>query len=179
MATIALLAEHGVTRISLGAQSFDARKLRLLERDHQPGDIAHAVELAQCGGLDVSLDLIFGVPGRNAGRLASRFGSGAATGARSYFDVWADFRTGHGVLEPAGAGRVGRGIDEELEREMYESAIDRLSGAGFEHYEVRTSPGPAIAAGTTKCIGPAANILRPGPARRGMSAACARRITAA
>src|SRR5262245_57443898 len=61
--TIAILGEHGVTRISLGAQSFQPEKLRLLERDHGPDDIMRAVELARGRGLNVSLDLIFGAPG--------------------------------------------------------------------------------------------------------------------
>src|SRR5262249_14433096 len=61
--SIRIFAEHGVTRISLGAQSFRAEKLQLLERDHSARDIQHAVDLIRSRGLDVSLDLIFGVPG--------------------------------------------------------------------------------------------------------------------
>src|SRR5262249_49495997 len=61
--TVAILADHGVTRISLGGQSFQQGKLKVLERDHLVDDIARAVELARGRGLDVSLDLIFGVPG--------------------------------------------------------------------------------------------------------------------
>ncbi len=54
----------GVTRISLGAQSFSERGLRALGRTHQPEDVAPAVAAARDGGLDVSLDLIFGWPGQ-------------------------------------------------------------------------------------------------------------------
>ena len=54
--------DYGVTRVSLGAQSFDAAKLRLLERDHQAADIERSVKLLRAAGLAVSLDLIFGVP---------------------------------------------------------------------------------------------------------------------
>src|SRR5690606_19570753 len=50
-----LLAERGVTRLSLGAQSFDVRALQLLERDHRPQTIANAVGLARAARLDVSL----------------------------------------------------------------------------------------------------------------------------
>jgi len=60
--TVRILADYGVTRVSLGAQSFDAAKLRLLERDHQAADIERSVKLLRGAGLDVSLDLIFGVP---------------------------------------------------------------------------------------------------------------------
>jgi len=56
----------GLTRLSLGAQSFDARGLRALGRTHQPEDSAAAVAVARDAGLDTSLDLIFGWPGQEA-----------------------------------------------------------------------------------------------------------------
>jgi len=56
--------ELGVTRISLGAQSFDARGLRALGRTHQPQDSTTAFMAARDAGLDVNLDLIFGWPGQ-------------------------------------------------------------------------------------------------------------------
>ncbi|HEX5442331.1 MAG TPA: radical SAM protein, partial [Pirellulales bacterium] len=58
-----VLAAHGVTRLSLGAQSFHPAKLKSLERDHAPADINAAVELARTRLASVSLDLIFAAPG--------------------------------------------------------------------------------------------------------------------
>jgi oxygen-independent coproporphyrinogen-3 oxidase len=55
----------GLTRLSLGAQSFDAGGLRALGRTHQPEDSAAAVVVAREAGLDVNLDLIFGWPGQD------------------------------------------------------------------------------------------------------------------
>jgi len=55
----------GLTRLSLGAQSFDARGLRALGRTHQPEDSAAAVAVARDAGLDINLDLIFGWPGQD------------------------------------------------------------------------------------------------------------------
>ena len=52
----------GVTRMSLGAQSFSAAGLRALGRTHQPDDSAVAVAAARAAGFDVNLDLIFGWP---------------------------------------------------------------------------------------------------------------------
>ena len=60
---VRILAEHGVTRVSLGAQSFAAEKLRTLERDHGPEEIERAVGFIRAAGLAVSLDLIFAAPG--------------------------------------------------------------------------------------------------------------------
>src|SRR5688572_15287676 len=62
-AKAAVLAAAGVTRVSLGAQSFNPDKLAVLERDHQPVDIELAVSLARRFATSVSLDLIFAAPG--------------------------------------------------------------------------------------------------------------------
>src|SRR4026209_1075848 len=55
-------AALGITRLSLGAQSFSPVGLRALGRTHQPEDIAPAVAAARSVGFDVNLDLIFGWP---------------------------------------------------------------------------------------------------------------------
>ena len=56
----------GVSRLSLGVQSFDAATLELLGRTHTPGEAAAAVEASVAAGFDeVSLDLIYAVPGQS------------------------------------------------------------------------------------------------------------------
>src|SRR5207248_10146509 len=52
----------GVTRVSLGVQSFRAAKLETLERDHRPEQIFAAYEQARSFAHSVSLDLIFAAP---------------------------------------------------------------------------------------------------------------------
>ena len=61
---VTVLARHGVNRVSLGAQSFHPHLLRVLERDHDPNDVPIAVERVKRHIPEVSLDLIFGVPGQ-------------------------------------------------------------------------------------------------------------------
>src|SRR5947209_1707164 len=133
--TVGILAEHGVTRVSLGAQSFNSAKLRLLERDHDSPDIERSVKRVKGAGLAVSLDLIFGAPGESLAlwrddlhaalnlkpNHVSTYGLTYERGA----DFWR--RRLHGELTP---------LDEESERELYAEAIDLLIGCGFEHYEV-------------------------------------------
>lgn len=130
-----ILAAHGVTRLSLGAQSFDLAKLRTLERDHAPADIAAAVELARERLKSISLDLIFAAPGETlevwradlAAALRLRPDHVSTYGLT--FERGTTFwgRLQRAQLSPAG---------EELERAMYAEAIERLAAAGFEHYEV-------------------------------------------
>ncbi len=129
------LAELGVTRLSLGGQSIDEAKLRLLERDHRAGDITRVVRSAHTAGLAVALDLIFAAPGETI------------EGWQRDLDAAIELDVGHvstyGLTFEKGTqfwNRQQRGelvsIDESLELAMYEMAIDRLGSAGFEHYEV-------------------------------------------
>jgi putative oxygen-independent coproporphyrinogen III oxidase len=57
----------GVTRVSLGAQSFDAQQLKVLGRIHGSGDIARAVEELRRADIDnFNLDLMYGLPGQTS-----------------------------------------------------------------------------------------------------------------
>ena len=58
-----MLAEAGVNRVSIGAQSFSSKKLKLLERDHDANSIRECVDAVQAEIPNVSLDLIFAAPG--------------------------------------------------------------------------------------------------------------------
>jgi oxygen-independent coproporphyrinogen-3 oxidase len=132
---VAMLADAGVNRISLGAQAWNAAKLKLLERDHDPQAIERAVEQARMRIPHVSLDLIFGSPGETladwhhdlqrslslAPQHISTYGLTYEKGAM----FWN--RVQRHELEP---------VSEELERAMYELAMDTLVAAGMEHYEV-------------------------------------------
>jgi oxygen-independent coproporphyrinogen-3 oxidase len=133
--TVAILADHGVTRVSLGAQSFDAKKLRALERDHTGADIRRSVDLVRSRSMAVSLDLIFAAPLETLGVWNSDL--------ETAISLAPDHLSTYGLTYERGAtfwSRRQRGdlaaADEELERAMYETAIDRLTEAGFEHYEV-------------------------------------------
>ncbi len=132
---VALLAEHGVTRISLGAQSFDAEKLRILERDHAASDIAHSVTLVRDAGLEVSLDLIFASPGETLGVWTRDL--------QSALELRPDHISLYGLTYERGTtfwNRLNKGdlfqLDDELQRSMFVTAIERLTAAGYEHYEV-------------------------------------------
>lgn len=130
-----LLVECGVNRLSIGGQSFDLRKLRILERDHTPDQLRHAVKLAKRYLPAVSLDLIFGVPGETLD-VWRRDLDGALELAPQHISTYGlTFERGTRFWSRR-AKREMVQLDEELEREMYALAIERLTSAAFEHYEV-------------------------------------------
>lgn len=142
-AIIGQLAAAGVTRISLGTQSFSPRKLKLLERDHSPEIIAQAVAMIRAAGLQVALDLIFGVPGESLPEWQEDLQHAIALGpdhVSTYGLTWEHgtsywTRRERGELTP---------VEEETERSMYEAAIEMLTAAGFEHYEVSNFARPGF-----------------------------------
>ena len=134
-AQIAQLVAAGVNRISLGAQSFDEGKLIALERLHNRAAIERSFELARQSGALVSLDLMFAAPGERlrtwqrdlelAVQLAPDHVSTYGLTVERGTQFWNRRHRGH-LNE----------VDEELQRQMYETAIDTLTAAGYEHYEV-------------------------------------------
>jgi oxygen-independent coproporphyrinogen-3 oxidase len=134
-AMIDALAEMGVTRLSLGGQSFRPEKLRLLERDHRPGDIAQAIGLARSADMQVSLDLIFATPGETLSDWECDLEAALALEANHISSYGLTFERGTAFWTRRLRGQLDE-VDEELQREMYALAIDMLTAAGFDHYEV-------------------------------------------
>ncbi len=131
----AILAGHGVTRVSLGAQSFHPDLLRVLERAHDPAAIGPAAERARRHGLQVSLDLIFGVPGQGLDDWRADLARALALGPDHVSTYGLTYEKGTRLWKQRRA-RLLRSLDEEAELAMYDLAIDTLEAAGFEHYEI-------------------------------------------
>ena len=132
---IETLVGLGATRLSLGGQSFREDKLRLLERDHNAADIARVVKLARDAGLAVALDLIFATPGETLDQWAADLEAAIALQPQHLSTYGLTFERGTDYWSRRERGELAA-VDEELEREMYALAIDRLAAASFEHYEV-------------------------------------------
>ena len=134
-AKVELLAALGVTRLSLGAQSFAPRKLALLERDHQADTIVLSAQSARRHFRSVSLDLIFGTPGETLDEWRRDLERVLTLSPNHVSTYGLTFEKGTSFWSRRRRGEL-RQIDEELERDMYVAAIDELTAAGFEHYEV-------------------------------------------
>ncbi|MEX2176273.1 MAG: radical SAM family heme chaperone HemW [Pirellulaceae bacterium] len=130
-----VLSRAGVTRISLGVQSFNSDKLALLERDHQAADIHLAYQLARGVAQSVSVDLIFGAPGETLDDWHRDLEAALALAPDHVSTYGLTFEKGTAFWSRLADGELAQ-IPEETERQMYELAIDTLTAAGYEHYEV-------------------------------------------
>ena len=132
---VAAARDCGVTRVSLGGQSLDAATLRALDRDHEPDDVRRAVGRLQDAGLAVSLDLMTAAPGQSLAAVEADLAAAVALGPEHVSVYCLTWEQGTAFAAARRRGELAE-VPEDLERAMFEAAIDRLEAAGYEHYEV-------------------------------------------
>jgi len=130
------LAAAGVTRVSMGAQSFDDRVLDALGRPHGAAQTGRAVAALRAAGIEaVNLDLIFGCPHEDEASWAASLAAAVGLGPEhlSAYALTIEPATKFGRL--VASGRMA-GPDEDLLADRYETTCATLAGAGYRHYEV-------------------------------------------
>src|SRR5262245_3025653 len=132
---VSVLSAFGINRVSIGVQSFNARLLPVLDRVHDAGQIPGALERVRSSIAQVSLDLIFGIPGQTLDDWAADLDQALAFEPQHLSTYGLTYEKGTPLWKQRQRGQV-RPVDEELERAMYLLATDRLEAAGFEHYEI-------------------------------------------
>jgi coproporphyrinogen III oxidase-like Fe-S oxidoreductase len=144
-ATAEGLAAAGVTRVSMGAQSFDGRVLATLGRTHGAARVAEALGSLRAAGVPaVNLDLIYGCPGEDDASWAATLAAAVGLGPEhlSAYALGIEPATRFGRL--VAAGRMAP-PDEDLLADRYQAACESLAGAGYGHYEVSNwARGPAM-----------------------------------
>jgi len=133
--------EAGVTRVSLGIQSFNPRHLRALGRIHDDSEARRAAELAATHFDTFNLDLMIALPGQTlAGALANI--ETALTFAPPHLSVY------HLTLEPNtpfGHTPPPDLPDDDLAADMLQAVEARLAAAGMQHYETSAYAKPGHA----------------------------------
>jgi len=127
----ARLREEGVTRLSLGVQSFDETTLAYFGRHHGAKDALFAIKSARKGGFkSVSVDLIYGRPGENERSWRDTVLRALESGV--------DHVSAYGLtVERATAlGKRMVVVDDTVAARHYMVASELLEGAGFVNYEI-------------------------------------------
>ena len=125
---LAAWRQAGITRVSIGVQSFDPDELVVLGRDHRFGDGRAAIARARAAGFVVSADFILGVPGARRDVRPE-----LDVDHLSVYELTIEDRTAFGARV-----RAGRLVphDEDTLTELYIATHDQLKARGFEHYEI-------------------------------------------
>ena len=130
------LAAAGVTRVSMGAQSFDDRVLAALGRVHDAARVGEAVATLRAAAVPaVNLDLIYGGPGEDAASWSATLEAAVALEPEhlSAYALTVEPATRFGRL--VAAGRMAEPDEDDL-ADRYATACAVLSDAGYAHYEV-------------------------------------------
>ncbi|MDH4177196.1 MAG: radical SAM family heme chaperone HemW [Thermoleophilia bacterium] len=127
------LRDGGVTRVSVGAQSFAPRLLDVLERRASPDDVRRAVHALRDAGLDnISLDLLYGIPGESAADLAADLTEALALEPDHLSCYELEAKPGTRFAN-TWAGELAR--QSEAMEDHLDLVVETLTGAGLRWYE--------------------------------------------
>ena len=137
------LREAGVNRISFGAQSFDPKVLRVLDRTHRPELLQPLVRAAKELGFRTSVDLIYGAPEESLESWHQTL--------EQAISLETEHVSAYSLIVEEGtklAAQIRRGnfpdTDEDLNASKHQLASELLEAAGLDWYEVSNWGNPSI-----------------------------------
>lgn len=133
---VTALRSTAINRISLGVQSFNDEELSLMNRRHSAAGATEAVKRLQDAGIEnITIDLIFGVDGFGEEILEHSIEQALALNVQhiSAYHLTIEPHTAFHLRLQRGQMRV---VDEECSEREFTLLHNRLTAAGYEHYEV-------------------------------------------
>lgn len=140
----AALPALGINRVSMGAQTFNDQRLQFLHRRHSAAQVSKAVlQLRRVGISNISVDLMYGFPEETLADWQRDIDSALALNVEHLSAYALSYEEGTPLYRQLQQGLFSE-IDEELDRSMYYLLIDRLTGAGYMHYELSNFAKPGF-----------------------------------
>jgi putative oxygen-independent coproporphyrinogen III oxidase len=132
-ALAALLRSEGITRVSLGAQTFEPRLLAVLDRQAGPDDVRRAFYFLRDAGFDnISLDLIYGIPRQGPADLQRDLGEALALHPEHLSCYELEAKPGTRFTHAYGKEL---NLQEESVEGYFELVVDTLTAGGYRWYE--------------------------------------------
>ena len=133
---IGMLHTLPFNRISMGIQTFDDTTLKLLKRRHNAAQAIRAVELCRAHGFrNISIDLIYGLPGETTERWEKDLQQAIALDVEHISAYHLIYEEGTPIYKMLQKHQVEE-VDEDSSVRFFTLLIDRLREAGYEHYEI-------------------------------------------
>lgn len=135
-AYLAAVHAHGVNRLSFGAQSAIASELQTLGREHTFQKVIDAVDTARQVGFDnLSIDLIYGVPGQTLASWEQSVTAALDLGTDHLSLYCLTIEPGTPMQRWLNTGQI-QPPDPDLAADQYDLTREKLAAHGFEHYEI-------------------------------------------
>ena len=133
-----------VNRVSMGAQTFGHERLKFLRRRHTPQQVLTAVKRLRDAGIrNLSVDLMYGFPDETIEQWQYDIDAALALDVEHISAYCLTVEEETALFELMNKGQITRN-DEETERQMYYTLIDRLAANGYEHYEISNFARPGM-----------------------------------
>ena len=126
-----VLKKNGITRVSVGVESFDSDNLRFLNRKHDKKMIINNIKLLKKYGFNISVDLIYALPTESFSTFKSDINSVLKLDV-NHISTYSLIIEENTVLYKNNI----KNIDEETDYKMYEYICKKLKDHGYNHYEV-------------------------------------------
>ncbi len=134
----------GINRLSIGVQSLNNEMLNTLGRAHSREVFLRKYEMAKNAGFkNISLDLIFALPGQTLGDWEKTLGETISLDPQHISFYALQIEEGTPLKEMIDTGFLDA-IDEETDRAMYHKAVGMLKAAGYVHYEISNCAKPGF-----------------------------------
>ncbi len=140
---IKMLSASPVNRLSIGVQSFFEEDLRLMNRAHHAEEALESIKLAKQYFKNISIDLIYGIPGMSNERWKENLKIALDLGVPHISSYALTVEPKTALKSMIEKGKVAP-VEEELAKEQYEILIETLSAAGFDNYEFSNFGKPAF-----------------------------------
>ncbi len=132
-----ILHQLGINRVSMGVQTFDNQRLRFLYRRHTAEQVPVAIHhLRNAGFHNISIDLMYGFPGETLEDWQYDISQALALHVEHLSAYCLSIEEGTPLWKLKMKDETFKMPDEELERQMYEMLINKVTEAGYEHYEI-------------------------------------------
>lgn len=132
---IACLKKYGVTRVSLGVQTFHDDHLATLNRSHRQKDILRAIDMLATAGFDINIDLIYAIPHQTLAQWQKDLQL-LLTLPITHVSAYSLILETHTLFYQQFLKDQLMIVDNEVEAKMFEMTIEMLTSAGFDHYEI-------------------------------------------
>lgn len=125
-----------VNRVSMGVQTFSDNRLQFLHRRHNAEEAKLAVDILRSKGIhNISIDLMFGFPNETLENWTSDIEEALKLNVEHISAYSLMYEEGTPLYRMLKEGKA-KEINEDLSLLMYNTLIDRLEAAGYEHYEI-------------------------------------------
>ena len=138
------LTQLPVNRISMGVQTFDDKRLRFLHRRHTAEQVTTAVDRLRAAGIkNISIDLMYGFPGETIADCEADIAKALSLQVEHISTYCLMIEEDTQLQQMLQQGNITE-TEEEQERQMYETIINRLEDGGYEQYELSNFARPGF-----------------------------------